>query len=238
MKTLDEINGMLKKFEEQYGINATQASQGSAAWFQVKLGVGSASNASKIVAKTGSATRDGYMAELVAQVATGIMPELNGLAALEWGKDHEDAARSSYEFMTGYETIEVPFVFKDDSFRVGMSPDFLVKDMSKSGEIKCPYSSKNYIEFLVSDKIKSEWSWQVNFQMWVLGSDSLDFAQYDPRMKRNPLKVFENEKDEQKQKTLDDAVPQFIHDMDKMLEKAGFKFGEQWERIKSEKGAA
>jgi hypothetical protein len=231
VKKLDDIKNVLQKFEAIYGISASEAMQGTGPWFQLKLGVPSASNASKIVAKKGSATRDGYMAELVAQIATGIMPELNGLPALEWGKDHEDAARSSYEFLTGYQTIEVPFVFKDDSFRAGMSPDFLVEGVSKSGEIKCPFNSKNYVEFLVSDKVKPEWQWQCQYQMWVLGSDSIDFCQYDPRMKKNSLKLFEVERDEKMQTKLDEQVPEFLEDMDKMLEKAGFKFGDQWERL-------
>lgn len=238
MKSLEEINSLLTKFKGQYGIDALNAQQGSAEWFQVKLGVPSASNAHKIVAKVGTATRETYMSELVAQVATGIMPELNGLSALEWGKDNEDGARSSYEFATGDTAIEVPFVFKDDTFRVGMSPDFLIEGKPKSAEIKCPFNSANYVQFLCMDKIKSEWDWQCNYQMWTLESDELDFCQFDPRMKKNPIKIMTVEKDLKKQKTLDDAVPQFIADLDKMLAKAGFVWGEQWERIKKEKGVA
>lgn len=230
MKTLADVNELLKQFEEKYGMPMADAQQGSEAWLTLKLGVISASNASKMVAKAGSATRDSYMAELVAQVATGIMPEISA-KPMEWGKDHEDAARSSYEFMTGENTTEVPFVFLDNSFRVGVSPDFILDGKNKGGEIKCPWNSVHYIQFLTSDKIKPEWDWQVQLTLKVIGADTWDFCQYDPRMKKNPLKITTIDRDEKKQKTLDDAIPQFISDMDKMLQKAGFEFGEHWARI-------
>lgn len=230
MKTLANVNELLSQFEEKFGLPAKEAQQTSEAWLTLKLGVISASNASKLVAKPGSATRETYMAELVAQVATGIMPEISA-KPMEWGKDHEDAARSSYEFMTGESTVEVPFVFMDDSFRVGVSPDFLIEGKNKGGEIKCPWNSVHYIQFLTSSKIKPEWDWQCQMTLKVLGADVWDFCQYDPRMKKNPLKVTTIGRDEKKQKTLDDAIPQFISDMDKMLSAAGFTFGEHWLRI-------
>lgn len=230
MKSLDEITGTLSKFTKAYGLDAAAAQQGSEAWHILKLGVLSASNASKIVAKVGSGTRDTYMAELVAQVATGISPEINS-KHMDWGNDHEDAARSSYEFATGLALKEVPFVFKDDQFREGCSPDFLVPEKAKGGEIKCPWNSAHFVQFVAQEKIKPEWQWQCQFQMRVTEAEVWDFAQYDPRMKKSPLKVVTVERDESKQKTLEDAVPQFISDMDKMLKACGFTFGEHWQRL-------
>lgn len=229
MKTLDEINRTLEHFEKRFGFPVVGAQQKSEIWYQLKLGVISASNASKVVAKKDSDTRATYMAELVAQICTGLMKEIDSFA-LEWGNTHEDAARSYYEFLTGDSVHELPFVFKDLTFREGCSPDGFVNDR-KGAEIKCPYNSVHYVKFLIDDKIKPEYEWQYQFTLRVVGAQEWDFVQYDPRMKLMPMKVTTVELDPKKQATLADAVPQFIHDMDQMLDKIGVKFGDQWLRI-------
>lgn len=229
MKTPSEIKALVSKFEERFGLRIAEAPQGSAAWFQSKLGVISASNASKVVAKADSDTRNTYLCELVAQVATGLMEEINS-KYIDWGNQHEDAARSSYEFATGNLITQVPFVFKDDSFREGCSPDGIVTD-TKGVEIKCPFNSVHYVKFLLGDEIKSEYQWQCQYTLRVMGADEWDFVQYDPRMKKNPLKILTVKRDAEKQAKFDELVPKFIKDMDKMLAEVGIEFGEQWRRL-------
>lgn len=229
MKTLQQINSLLEAFEKQFNIPVIGSQQGSAAWLNLKLGVLSASNASKIVAKKDSESRNTYMCGLVADVCTGIIEEQN-FKQMEWGKTHEDAARSTYEFATGNNMSQVCFVYKDETFRAGSSPDGLI-DSTKGAEIKCPWDTTNYIKFFVSDDIKPDWQWQNQFNMWITGASEWDFVQYDPRMKKSPLKILTVERDEKAQKKLDECVPEFIHDMDKMLDQIGIKFGDQWMRI-------
>ena len=236
MKTLDEIENRLKLFETRFGMPIVGAQQGSAAWLALKLGVLSGSNAAKIVAKKDSEKRNTYMCDLVAEVCTGVTEELN-FKQLEWGKAHEDAARSSYEFSTDSKIEQVTFVFRDDTFREGCSPDGLLLS-GKGAEIKCPWDSANYIKFLVAEEIKTDWQWQNQFNMRVTGASHWDFVMYDPRMKKLPIKILTLERDEEKQKTFDDAVPQFIHEMDKLLEKIGIGFGDQWTRIKYQSSVA
>ena len=229
MKSLNEIRENLKAFENQFGIPVLDSIQGSDAWFKLKLGVISASNASKVVAKKDSETRNTYMCQLVAQVCTGIMDEING-KALDWGKQTEDSARACYEFSTGATMTQLPFVYKDGLFREGCSPDGIVSP-TKGVEIKCPFNTVNYIQFLANGHIKPEYVWQYQYTMRVMGAKEWDFVQYDPRMKTTPIKIVTISVDEEKQKTMDDAVPQFISDMDKMLEKIGIKFGDHWKAI-------
>lgn len=226
MKSVENVRANLNAFKNKFGIEVADAQQQSAAWFILKQGVVSASCAAKFVATKTSATRNGYIAELVAQVATGLMPEISA-APLAWGNDHEDAARSHYEFSSGLEITELPFVFKDETFRFGCSPDGLVTD-KKGVEIKCPFNSRNYIEFLTAKKVKPEWDWQVQFTMWVTGAEEWDFVQYDPRMRKNLMRIITIEKSEEKFEKLDGAAEDFIKDMDEMLARAGFEFGEHW----------
>lgn len=232
MKSIDQIMNTLYVFEQKYGLAVAGAAQLSPAWFSAKLGVISASNASKAVAKRDSDTRLSYMAQLVAQVCTGAMEEINA-KAIEWGRTHEDAARSHYEFMTGTQLAQLPFVFKDEKFREGCSPDGILIDV-KGTEIKCPFNTEHYIKFLCMDKIKPEYDWQNQFTMRILEADSWDSVQYDPRMHAKPMHILTFKRDEEKQKMLDDLIPLFIDDMDKMLAKIGVKFGDQWVRVAAE----
>lgn len=226
MKTLVEINKTLEAFEKKFGMPVVGAQQKSETWFKLKLGVISASNAAKVVAKLDSDTRATYMASLIGQVCTGIMEEINS-KHMDWGNQHEDAARSCYEFSSGLTVTELPFVFKDDNFREGCSPDGFVT-LNKGAEIKCPYNTENYIKFLTDDKIKSDYQWQAQFTMRVLDAGEWDFVQYDPRMRKEQIKVLTIARDEEKQKKLNDLVPAFISDMDAMLKKIGIPFGSQW----------
>lgn len=229
MKTLLQINNNLNSFQAKYGFSVLHAKQGSPEWFMLKLGVISASNASKVVAAKTTATRQTYMAELIAQICTGDQEEINS-KYLDWGNQYEAAARSSYEFQEDVLVTQVPFVFKDASCREGCSPDGLVSN-TKGVEIKCPYNPVHYIQFLTEDKIKSEYDWQCQYTLRVMEADEWDFVQYHPNMKKSPLKVLTMPRNEEKQKTFDDAVPQFIHEMDKMLVKIGLEFGDQWKRL-------
>lgn len=226
MKSMAEVRAILDAFEKKFGLPVQDAQQGSEIWYKIKLGVLSSSNAHKIVAKTDSETRATYMASLVAQVCTGIMEEINS-KYMEWGHNNEDAARSSYEFATGLTVTQLPFVFKNTDFREGCSPDGFVTD-KKGAEFKCPWDSSHYIKFLVNGKLKSEYEWQYQHTLRVTGADEWDFVYYDPRMRKSPLKIRTVERDEKKQKTFEDAVPQFIHDMDLMLKEIGIEFGDQW----------
>lgn len=227
MKTLAEIKQGLEEFGVKYNFPVVEAQQGSAAWLKLKLGVISGSCASQVVAKKGTETRLTYLCDLVAQICTAVVDEEMNFKQMEWGKTHEAGARSAYEFSTGKILTQVPFVFKDSSHREGCSPDALI-DGERGLEIKCPWDTANYIKFFVTDKVKSEWDWQNQFNLRVLGADEWDLVQYDPRMKKNPIKTLVVKKDPERQKVLDDAVPAFIEDMDKMLEQVGIKFGDQW----------
>lgn len=229
MKSLAEIDKTLHAFEKRFGLTVRGAQQRSEAWFQMKLGVLSASNASKIVAKRDSETRRSYMSFLVAQVCTGVMEEIS-FKQTEWGEQNEDAARANYELASGESIQPLTFVFKDDSFRCGCSPDGFIKP-SIPVEIKCPWDSTNYVKFLVGEHLKPEWRWQSQFQLWVLGAEKMDFCQYDPRMKVKPLHVVPVHRDDDCHTKFDELVPQFIMDMDQMLAQIGMEFGAQWHHM-------
>jgi hypothetical protein len=228
---------ILREFENQYGLAIRSARQGSEVWLQTKLGVISASNAHKAVAAKGTAKRQDYLCELVAEVCTGVIEELN-FKQTEWGKQHEDAARSRFEFSTNQHMTPLAFVFKDLSFRVGCSPDGVILGTNKPAEIKCPWDSTNYVKFLLGGIQKPEWQWQNQMTMWVMGADEMDVMQFDPRMKTTPTHTILVKKNPEMQKKLTDSIPELVLDMDKMLKEVGVEFGDQWLRISGKKNDA
>lgn len=227
MKTVEQIQSELISYQDRIGFNPAQVEQGSYEWQCLKLGVISASNIERALAKKGTATRSTYMAELVAQVCTREFPEVNA-KALQWGKDNEASARSAYEFATNDSVAQVGFIFKDSSLRIGISPDGIVSNKGKGLELKCPFSTRTYVEFVTDGKIKPEYEKQCQLSMWVTDSGEWDFYNYDPRMNRKMLHGVTIARDVELMKRFDQELPEFIQDMDKMLATLGFEFGDQW----------
>lgn len=179
--------------------------------------------------------RQTYMAELVAQVATGLIPEEMSFKQCEWGKDWEDVARAHLELALNVD-VDVPaFIYKDDEMRFGISPDGLIKGLYKGKkvgvELKCPFTTRVYIEFLTCEKIKQMYIEQCQFSIWVTGYDAWVFANYDPRMKVKSKRLHHVlvERDQKYMDKYDNASIQFIKDMDKMLLKSGVEFKSQWD---------
>lgn len=220
----------------QLPFDPEQAEQGSPRWDILKLGVISASNIGKALAKKGSATRQGYMAELVAQICTGERPEISA-KQLEWGVTHEADARRAYELLTGNEVSVCGFKFHEN-LRSGCSPDGIIHSLRRGVEIKCPYSSKTFVEFVACDKIKDEYYEQCQFGMWITGFDTWDFVNYDPRMTQNMLHYVTLQRDEKMMDAFNKAIPEFIYDMDIMLARVGVQFGDQWKSFYSEEISA
>lgn len=240
MKTMAQIEGLLETWHKKTWLPVTDLTQRSEAWLNMRLGVLTASNASKIVAKEESATRATYMAELVAEVCTARYEEEMNFKAIKHGRDNEDAARQFYAFESNREVMQVGFVFKDDSFRVGCSPDAVFLDPTKQflaggAEFKCPWDSANFIKFALGGDVKKDWDWQNQFTIWVMETKGWDMCFYDPRMVNIPKLHREAfARDEKKQQTLDEKIPRFIYDMDSMLKELGVSFGDHWKAIREQ----
>ena len=58
-----------------------------------------------------------YFHTLLAEVCTGVAPEVNA-KALAWGKQYEEDARTLFEFTTDVKVTESPILFRDESCTV------------------------------------------------------------------------------------------------------------------------
>ena len=202
--------------------------QGTEAWQNLKLGVLSGSNIAKALAKKGTETRNTYMNELVGQIATRKFDEINA-KSLEYGKVNEVAARAAYEFETGHKVHQVGFIYSGDDKRLGVSPDGIIPSIKKGLELKCPITAKVHVNFLCNDVIKSEYTYQVQFSLYVSQYETWDFASFNPSFKANMLKIITIEKDPKVFERFDNELPEFLKEMDSAMEKIGLKWGEQWD---------
>ena len=121
---------------------------------------------------------------------------------------------------------QIPFVYRDETMRCGCSPDGVTE--KKTIECKAPWNTRYHIEAIVDGRIKKEYQEQVQFQMWVCGTESVDFVSFDPRMLKHNFFMTTVERSDTFMKKFDDAIPQFIMEMDAKLERLGFRFGEQF----------
>lgn len=232
MSLYDQHIQRLTALTDTFGFNPAAVNQGTPDWLMLKLGVLSASNADKIVAKRDSVGRATYMASLISQICSCVIPEEMNFRAMEHGKLYEPIARDALSVALGFVEIkELPFMFMDDSLRVGVSPDGVFDKTIV--EIKCPHNGENFIKFSAFDDNKKEWRWQAQFQLFAGKADEHIFCQYEPRMVLcNNLHYIKTELIEADQKTLSDAVPQFAADLDAALNKLGVTFGDHWKYMK------
>ena len=233
MSIYKKAEKQLSGLTDRFGFNPMEINQGDPGWHILRAGVLTASNADKIVAKVGSAGRETYMASLISQICTCTLPDELPFKQLEHGKLYEPAARDALSVALGFIDIkELPFVYKDESLRVGISPDG-VSDNTVF-EIKAPYNGENFFKFACFDSNKSSWRWQAQFQIYATQAERHIFAQYEPRaVLCNNLHFVETESSDTDQKTIEDASQQFVFDLDKALARMGVKFGDHWQYMKN-----
>ena len=58
-----------------------------------------------------------YFHTLLAEVCTGVAPEVNA-KALAWGKQYENDARTLFEFTSGVNITESPIIYRDEKRHV------------------------------------------------------------------------------------------------------------------------
>lgn len=133
-----------------------------------------------------------YIRETLAEILTSdkAFIEFNSAysfenAATRWGNDYEDEARCRFSDRTGIAVEECGF-FKHSNYSGG-SPDGLTSDNGLI-EIKCPFTQKNHIDFLMcanSEDLKStnkDYYYQIQANMLFTGLSHAYFISYDPRL--------------------------------------------------------
>lgn len=160
--------------------------QGSVEWRLQRAGKVTASRIADLTAKTKSgwgASRANYMAQLIAEILTGIPADSFTNAAMQWGTDTEPQARAAYEFFSGSEVLPAEFVDHPIIPSCGASPDGYVGAEGLL-ELKCPQTA-THIETLLGGTVPNKYMGQMQWQMACTGRQWVDFASFDPRMPGN-----------------------------------------------------
>jgi len=200
--------------------------QKSPEWYQIRAGIPTASNFSRIVTPKGdpSKSQQDYVYELAGERIIGTSE--NGYQSWDMlkGLEREDEARAYFEFVTGNEIRQVGFVYKDDSASVGCSPDGLImhpdlrsgsmsvfENEVKSGlEIKCP-KLKNHVAQLLTKELPPDKFHQIQGCMWVCGVHSWIFMSYYPNM---PPFILEVQRDYKFIGALEYEIERFNEELD------------------------
>lgn len=230
MKTTVELYKELSELTlSKFGFDGGEVEQGSPEWHRMRAGVITGSKVHDII-KPGRAkgsyseARAKYMNELIAQVCTGLLPDEINAKQLSWGKDNEPKALDAYDPWDEKNIAQIPFVY-GLNMRCGVSPDALVGD-NGALEIKCPWTTAQYIDQLLGGEPKPEYYTQVQYSLWLLKRDYWDFMNFDQRMKKKNFIVQRFEPDLEMFEKFELEIPKFISEMDSKLESIGFTFND------------
>jgi putative phage-type endonuclease len=193
-----------------------ECEQGTQAWVAARLGRVTASRVADVVAKTKSgygASRQNYMAELIAERLTGVPAEKYTNAAMAWGTEKEPDARAAYELIADVEVVQVGFVEHPRIAMAGASPDGLIGEDGLL-EIKCPNTS-THIDTLLSGAVPGKYVTQMLWQMSCTGRAYGDFVSYDPRLPGSmSLFVRRVDRDDARIAELEGEVSAFLAELD------------------------
>lgn len=153
--------------------------QGTSDWVKARLGIITASNFSKVLAKGQGKTRDSYIMKIISERITGEAQESYSNASMEWGVYMESEAKSAYEITEAAIIKECGF-FKLNDW-IGASPDGLIGDDGLI-EIKCPNTS-THLKTVIDGEIPGRHLAQIQGQLYVTNRKWCDFVSYDPRVK-------------------------------------------------------
>ena len=187
------------------------AEQGSAAWVEARLGIPTASEFSRIITPGGklSKSRDGYMAELLAEWALGEpVGDFLGTDWTERGHILEGEARAAYGLLRDADVTEVGLCYPGEDRWAAASPDGLIGDDGLL-ELKCPKASTHLL-WLANGVLPKQHVLQLQGQLWVTGCDWADFMSYHPGLPPFLVRV---EPDEHIMCSLNVNMPTFIEEL-------------------------
>jgi len=190
--------------------------QRSPEWYAARCGSLGASQLADALAKTKSgwgASRANLQAKIVIERLTGKQEEGFSSAAMLWGVEKEEEARTAYSFVTDNDVLEVGLYKHPTIIGTHASPDGLV---GHDGclEIKCP-NSATHIETLKSGQVAHKYLLQMQWQMACANRQWCDFVSFDPRMPDNlSLYIQRIERDNDMLAILESEVAAFLVEVD------------------------
>ena len=195
--------------------------QGSEDWFKVRMGKITASKLSDLMKKTkyGESTyKTRLRMELAIERITGKSASENFMnKAMHDGIEREPDARTLFEAITGKEVALCGSFNHPEIVNTSASPDGLIRGENATLELKCP-THITHAKNLLSDKMPSNYIYQVQWQIACTESDFAYFASYHPDYPPElRLKWVRVERDDSVIKSLEEAVRQFDIEIEDLI---------------------
>lgn len=189
-----------------------ECEQGTPEWLAARLGLPTASEFRKVLAKSKELRmRTGLMRKLAGEIITGRCAESYTNWYMEQGKVNEPEALALYAFVTETKPQKVGFIRNGDT---GCSPDALL-GWDGGCEIKSVLPHIQ-VETITADKVPPEHEAQVQGNMWVCEREWWDFVSYCPDM---PLFIKRVERNEDFIKVIAREVAVFNRELRELVEK-------------------
>ena len=194
--------------------------QGSDEWYQLHLGIPTASHFSVLMAEGTdggpSMTRTQYLHRLAGEQITGMIAEETFKSkAMMRGKEMEPQAIAAYVEHTGEQIRRVGFVKNFTGLKhCGASPDALV-GFNGGLETKTIRPDLMIPLLLKGARMIPAHKAQVQGNIWVCERDWWDLSLFYPRM---PKFIVKCDRDEKYVRDLSDAVERFNHDLKTLVE--------------------
>lgn len=175
--------------------------QGSEAWKDLRLGMPTASQFSRIIrfgSKPGTVQKSDswrpYVYELATEKVFGIRKQEFDGAAIRWGTEHEPVAADVFARAMGVELMPMGF-HTDAKGRYGCSLDRMIKGSNEAVEIKCPYVALNHVGYLIDGMKAHRFPYyaQVQGQLLVSGVDCVHFWSWYPGLPACHIKTWRDE---------------------------------------------
>ena len=163
--------------------------QNSDDWFLLRLGKFTASTFKNLFAKPTTVAYQKEINRVVFERLTGKVPESFTNDYMQRGTELEPIAREAYEAQKF--TVVQNGGFWGDEW-AGCSPDGLVEDQGLL-EIKCP-AFNTMIDYLLKQKLPSEYYYQVHGQMYITDRQWCDFVAFHPDL---PIFILRIERSEE-----------------------------------------
>lgn len=212
---IDPIPSLRPKVQPPAKIEIFDCEQYSPEWWDVRLGLPTASNFAAIMA-SGEGRRK-LLYQLAGEILTGEPAENYSNAAMQRGKDMEAEARAHYAFTREVQLTRVGFVRRTlPSGRfVGCSPDSLIGDAGML-EIKT-MAPHLLIQLAESGRFPTEHRAQIHGSLWVSGRQTCDLSIFYRKMPIAP--VYSVIRDEVYIREISNAIEIFDFELNGLVEK-------------------
>ena len=186
--------------------------QNTEEWLTLRLGKFTASTFSDLFMKKETAGYRKAIRKVAFERLTGESPESFKNEWMDRGHELEPMAREAYELHT-FNVVDNGGFFEYSEW-VGASPDGLIGDEGIL-EIKSPAYS-TLIDYILTNRLPSEYTYQVQGQLYVTKRKWCDFVAYHPKL---PLVLIRVEPDPIIQEQIKTALDIAIKEASEIIEK-------------------